>query len=119
MPRAKDSNVEAIVIAGEAMGEKTNVFTNVPITYGHFTLTGPATHFHPLAVHHNDFVYVIESGRRRVCGGPLGGPESIKLQCSTNGARERPRWKQQPVEILKVLHKMSLADVSTNHTIVG
>ncbi|ETV99603.1 hypothetical protein H310_08255 [Aphanomyces invadans] len=26
---------------------------------------------------------------------------------------------EQPVEILKVLHKMSLADVSTNHIIVG
>ncbi|RHZ13238.1 hypothetical protein DYB26_010718, partial [Aphanomyces astaci] len=78
LPRAKKGNVEAIVIAGEAMGEKANVFKNVPITYVHFTLTGPATHFHPIPAHHNSFVYVI-SGSGRIGGEPVEAHSVVLL----------------------------------------
>ncbi|RHZ14466.1 hypothetical protein DYB31_002597 [Aphanomyces astaci] len=78
LPRAKKGNVEAIVIAGEAMGEKANVFTNVPITYVHFTLTGPAIHFHPIPAHHNSFVYVI-SGSGRIGGEPVEAHSVVLL----------------------------------------
>ncbi|KAF0693795.1 Aste57867_15294 [Aphanomyces stellatus] len=67
LPRAKQGNVEAIVIAGEAMGEKSAVFTNHPITYIHFLFSGPATHFHALPPTHNAFAYVI-SGSGRIGG---------------------------------------------------
>lgn len=77
LPRAKKGNVEAIVIAGEAMGEKANVFTNVPITYVHFLLTGPASHFHNRPSNHNAFVYII-SGAGRV-GGKSVEPHSVVL----------------------------------------
>ncbi|ETV89905.1 hypothetical protein H310_15255 [Aphanomyces invadans] len=87
LPRAKDGNVEAIIIAGEAMGEKTNVFTNVPITYVHFTLTCPATHFHPLPVHHNAFVYVI-SGSGRIGGESVEAHSVVqKVHASISSAR--------------------------------
>ncbi|KAF0693794.1 Aste57867_15293 [Aphanomyces stellatus] len=67
LPRAKQGNVEAIVIAGEAMGKQAAVFTNHPITYIHFLFSGPATHFHPLPPTHNAFAYVI-SGSGRIGG---------------------------------------------------
>ncbi|KAF0712262.1 Aste57867_4882 [Aphanomyces stellatus] len=64
LPRVKQGNVEAIVIAGEAMGEKAAVFTNHPITYVHFLFSGPATHFHAIPSSHNAFVYVISGSGR-------------------------------------------------------
>ncbi|KAF0693798.1 Aste57867_15297 [Aphanomyces stellatus] len=67
LPRAKEGNVEAIVIAGEAMGKQSAVFTNHPITYIHFLFSGPATHFHSLPSTHNAFAYVI-SGSGRIGG---------------------------------------------------
>ncbi|KAF0700351.1 Aste57867_9164 [Aphanomyces stellatus] len=67
LPRAKQGNVQAIVIAGEAMGKQSAVFTNHPITYVHFLFSGPATHFHPLPPTHNAFAYVI-SGSGRIGG---------------------------------------------------
>ncbi|CAK4068978.1 unnamed protein product [Aphanomyces euteiches] len=71
LSRAKEGNVEAIVIAGEAMGKQSNVFTNHPITYVHFLFSAPATHFHPLPSSHNSFVYVISGS------GKIGG-ESVE-----------------------------------------
>ena len=77
LPRVKQGNVEAIVIAGQAMGETANVFTNVPITYVHFIFSGAASHSHALPKDHNAFVYVI-SGEGFI-GGTRVEPHSVIL----------------------------------------
>ncbi|ETW00994.1 hypothetical protein H310_06633 [Aphanomyces invadans] len=62
----------------KAMGEQANVFTNVPISYVHFTLTGSSTHFHPIPTDHNSFVYVI-SGSGRIGGDSVEAHSVILL----------------------------------------
>ncbi|KAF0693797.1 Aste57867_15296 [Aphanomyces stellatus] len=85
LPRVKKGNVEAIVIAGEAMGKKAAVFTNHPITYVHFLFSGPATHIHPLPPTHNAFAYVI-SGSGRI-GGQDAATNSVHL-LTTDAAQD-------------------------------
>ncbi|OQS03907.1 pirin [Thraustotheca clavata] len=83
LPRAKDGNVEAIVIAGEAMGAKANVFTNVPITYVHFIFSGAASHSHPIPKDHNAFLYII-SGKGTIGGKPVQPHSVILLSADGN-----------------------------------
>ena len=60
LPRCREGNIEAIVIAGEALGQKAEVFTNVDMSYAHFIFHGPAELQHKLPTAHNAFVYMID-----------------------------------------------------------
>ncbi|OQR88691.1 pirin [Achlya hypogyna] len=83
LPRAKNGNVEAIVIAGEAMGAKSAVFTNVDMSYVHFIFSGPAKHSHPIAKDHNAFLYII-SGEGSVGGQPVTAHSVVLLTANGN-----------------------------------
>ncbi|KAF0693796.1 Aste57867_15295 [Aphanomyces stellatus] len=82
LPRAKEGNVEAIVIAGEAMGKRVDSFTSHPITFVHFRWSGgPATHFHPLPPSHNAFAYVL-SGSGCIGGHAVDAHSVVLLSAS-------------------------------------
>jgi len=60
LPRNQEGNIEVIVIAGEALGKKADVFTNVDMSYAHFIFHGAAEFTHSIPKAHNAFIYMID-----------------------------------------------------------
>ncbi|KAL8162536.1 hypothetical protein V2J09_014025 [Rumex salicifolius] len=60
IPKAEQDGVQVRVIAGEALGAQSNVYTRTPTMYLDFTLKPGARLWQPIPTSWNAFVYVLE-----------------------------------------------------------
>ncbi|XP_019238327.1 PREDICTED: pirin-like protein isoform X2 [Nicotiana attenuata] len=60
IPKAEKDGVSVTIIAGEAMGVKSQVFTRTPTMYLDFTLKPASEHHQPIPESWNSFVYIVE-----------------------------------------------------------
>lgn len=71
VPRAEEDGVSVRVIAGEALGARSPVFTRTPTMYLDFTLAQGARLHQPVPYHWNAFVFVIDGEGVFGAGGSL------------------------------------------------
>ncbi|PHU21249.1 Pirin-like protein [Capsicum chinense] len=74
IPRAENNGVQVKIIAGEAMGVQSPVYTRTPTMYLDFTLQPTAYYHQAIPESWNAFVYIIEG--EGVFGIPNSGPVS-------------------------------------------
>ncbi|CEL95379.1 unnamed protein product [Vitrella brassicaformis CCMP3155] len=80
---AEKEGVKAIVIAGEALGAKSPIFTRVPTTYIHLIMQPGARLQQPLDPSHNAFVYTIQ-GILTIGGSDVGPHHTVVLSAGDN-----------------------------------
>jgi len=69
VPKVTKNGVSAIVIAGEALGVKSKVYTRQPVHYLHFTMQPNSTLHQPIPKGFNAFCYIL---RGEASFGPVG-----------------------------------------------
>nr|GMD72260.1 pirin-like protein [Ipomoea batatas] len=74
IPNAENDGVEVKIIAGEAMGVKSPVYTRTPTMYLDFTLNPSSQHHQTIPESWNAFVYIVEG--EGVFGVPNSQPSS-------------------------------------------
>nr|GLL29388.1 pirin-like protein [Ipomoea trifida] len=85
IPRAERDGTQVKVIAGEAMGVQSQVYTRTPSMFLDFTLKPMAQHHQPIPESWNAFVYIIEG--EGVFGG-LNSPPVLAHHCLVLGGGE-------------------------------